>query len=452
MTETLIDSTMEEDSAEFSRAVRSALSHLYDNAYLQTHPLTVMWTAGSYGDRLSQAQDLRRSLLDCIERLRPHATAPGDAARVYAVLSYRCINGLTIEEIEQKLGLSRRQVYRELTKGINAVAEQLLDLLEARGARTQQVPSETTPVTSRRELAEVELERLTKAVQLDAVLLPTVVEGVCRLLVARLEQRSMAVDIALPGSVPPVLADRTLLRQALLNLLSYGLDVLPNGATLQVSAGEAEGVVRVTVRRNLAAIAQSGGHATPPQRREGVTLQVAQSLIAAQNGRLVLEESADDWSAEILLPTAQTPTILLIDDNQALIDLFQRYLAGHRVVVHGTTSGTAALRLVRQAAPQAIVLDVMMPHQDGWEILQALRQEQACATVPIIVCSVLREHDLALSLGANDTLVKPVNQPALLTVLRRWLGILHPVESLPPVWYREAQAVHSTQTPARAES
>ncbi|MCB0134844.1 MAG: response regulator, partial [Caldilineaceae bacterium] len=94
----------------------------------------------------------------------------------------------------------------------------------------------------------------------------------------------------------------------------------------------------------------------------------------------------------------------------------------------GATSGEAALAQVRQATPQAIVLDVMMPHQDGWEVLQALRQEPACATVPIIVCSVLREHDLALSLGANDTLVKPVSQPALLDVLRRWLGTLHPVE------------------------
>lgn len=62
---------MEEDSTELSRAVRSALSHLYDNAYLQTHPLTLRWAAGSHSDRLSQAQELRRTLLDCIERLRP---------------------------------------------------------------------------------------------------------------------------------------------------------------------------------------------------------------------------------------------------------------------------------------------------------------------------------------------------------------------------------------------
>ena len=89
----------DERSDDFQHDVRAALLHLYDNAFLQSHPLTVAWATGSSGDRLTQAQDLRRTLLDCIERLRPHATAPGDAARVYAVLTYRCIDGLTIEEI-----------------------------------------------------------------------------------------------------------------------------------------------------------------------------------------------------------------------------------------------------------------------------------------------------------------------------------------------------------------
>ncbi len=412
---------------EFQHAVRAVLLHLYDNAFLQSHPLTAAWAAGSGGDRLTQAQDLRRTLLDCIERLRPHSAAPGDAARVYAVLTYRCIDGLTIEEIEQKLGLSRRQVYREFTKGIEAVAEQLLDLLEARVAVTRQAPLEAAPAASRRELAEAELARLTQAAQIDAVPLHSVVEGVCRLLDIRLQQRCMAVNIALSEGVPPVLADRTLLRQALLNLLSYALDTLPDGATLHVAAHAISSNVHLTVRQGAAAPVPAVSP-LPPSRREGVALAVAQSLLGAQNGRLLLDERAGAWTAEIVLPTAQTPTILIVDDNQALVDLFQRYLAGHRLVVQGVTSGAAALALMRQTAPQAIVLDVMMPHQDGWEVLQALRQEPACATIPIIVCSVLREHDLALSLGASDTLVKPVSQPALLDVLRRWLGTLHPVE------------------------
>ncbi len=421
-----------DEADAFVQMVRAALLHLYDNAYLQNHPLTALWAGDSPGDRLTHAQDLRRTLLDCIERLRPQSAAHGEAARVYAVLTYRCIDGLTIEEIEPKLGLSRRQVYREFSKGVEAVAAQLQDLLRTRGVRsarqaTTEVGSEASP--SRRELAEAELTRLRKEMRSESLDLCQLVESLCALLNARLQPRGLQFDLSELHPTPPVLGDRALLRQALLNLLSYAIDVLPPHTALRLSTRENEGAVQLRLRQQTLPGASEGrlsAHAPSTHRREGVALTVAESLIAAQNGRLTLQETPGAWLAEITLPTAQAPTVLIIDDNQGLIELFQRYLAGHRVVVIGATGGDEALRLVQQVTPQAILLDVMMPHQDGWEVLQRLRKE-AAPTTPILVCSVLREHELALSLGANDALVKPVSQPALLDALRRWLGTLHPL-------------------------
>ena len=75
-----------------------------------------------------------------------------------------------------------------------------------------------------------------------------------------------------------------------------------------------------------------------------------------------------------------------------------------------------------------MVLDVMMPKTDGWELLQSLRSHPQTSTIPLVMCSVLREQPLALSLGATDYLIKPVSQPQLLEVLQRWLGKLHPNE------------------------
>lgn len=430
MSEETLDAINLEDAAVgFQQSVRTALLHLYDNAFLQNHPLTMAWAGDNRGDRLTHAQNLRRVLLDSIERLRPQSMAHGDAARAYAVLTYRCVDGLTIEEIEQKLGLSRRQTYREFTKGVEAVTEQIRDLLYTQALPAPQALTGAAftpaPQPSRRELAEEELARLSKETRSEALTLSSIVSGVCTLLAARLQRRSMIVQTGELEHAPPVLADRTLLRQALLNLLSYALDVLPDGAALSMSVTETSSAVHLYVQQKAAVAAQSS---TPPPRREGVALTVAHTLLAAQNGRLLLDESPDRWSAEIVLPTAQTPAVLIIDDNRNLIDLFQRYLAGHRVVVVGANSGDEALTLLHQFSPQVIVLDVMMPHQDGWEVLQKLRKATALTATPIIVCSVLREHDLALSLGANDTLVKPVSQPALLDAMRRWLGILHPVE------------------------
>ena len=419
-------------SAEFQQVVRSALLHLYDNAFLQSHPLTTLWAAEGHGDRLTHAQDLRRALLDCIERLRPQSAAHGDAARAYAVLTYRCIDGLTIEEIEYKLGLSRRQTYRELTKGVDAVAAQLYDLL---AERTQSAPATpaaaATPESqvhpSRQALAEAELERLSRTVRCEPLNLEAVAQGVCGLLDARLKQRCIAVEMGDLHARPLVLADRTLLRQALLNLFSYALDVLPERTQLGLLVEERAGALQIKLMQQRST-ADASGVAAPAHQREGVAITVAESLIRAQNGRLMLHQSPGDWAATIVLPTAQMPTLLIIDDNQNLVELFQRYLAGHRLIVVGANSGDEALALLRQMTPQAILLDVMMPHQDGWEVLQQLRREPAAAEIPIIVCSVLREHDLALSLGASDTLVKPVSQPALLDALRRWLGPLHSLD------------------------
>ena len=415
--------------ASFQQMVRSVLLHLYDNAFLQSHPLTALWAGGQAGDRLTHAQNLRRALLDCIERLRPQSAAHGDAARAYAVLTYRCVDGLTIEEIEQKLGLSRRQTYREFTKGIEAVSNQLQDLLAARMPPLEHssAPATKTGELSRRELAEAELERLGREARCEALILADVVAGVCKLLETRLQRRAMTIRTTGLQQLSPVLADRTLLRQALLNLLSYAVDTLPDGACLDISTQSASTAIQLFIHQANAAPTE-GEQLSPPLQREGVALTVAQSLIAAQNGKLSYDASQGRWSAEIVLPAALTPTIMVIDDNRDLIELFQRYLAGHRVVVVGAGSGEEAASLMRQVNPQAILLDVMMPHQDGWEVLQQLRREPAAAETPIIVCSVLREHDLALSLGASDTLVKPVSQPALLDALRRWLGSLHPLD------------------------
>lgn len=427
------ENEQKDEADAFVQMVRATLLRLYDNTYLQNHPLTALWAGGSLGDRLTHAQDLRRTLLDCIERLRPQSTAHRDAARSYAVLTYRCIDGLAIEEIERKLGLSRRQVYREFSKGVEAVAAQLQDLLRARGIHifqqetTARSDSEVTP--SRRELAEVELSRLRKEMRSESLDLCRLVENLCALLNARLHSRGLRLDLSELHPMPPVLADRALLRQALLNLFSYTIDVLAPNSTLHLSTREVEDVVQLRLRQQIVPDASRKQVPDPmllSPRREGVALAVAESLLAAQNGRLTLHETPGAWLAEVALPTAQAPTVLIIDDNQGLIELFQRYLAGHRVVVIGARGGNEALQILQQVTPQAILLDIMMPHQDGWEVLQRLRKE-VTPTTPILVCSVLREHELALSLGANDALVKPVSQPALLDALRRWLGTLHPL-------------------------
>jgi CheY-like chemotaxis protein len=117
------------------------------------------------------------------------------------------------------------------------------------------------------------------------------------------------------------------------------------------------------------------------------------------------------------LPRAPRRTVLLIDDNLDILELYQRYLQQrhyHAVTVQG---GAEALRLASQLQPQANVLDLMMPEQDGWEILQWLTNHPDTHKIPVVICSILRARQLAMALGAAAFLEKPVDEMEFLGVL-----------------------------------
>jgi CheY-like chemotaxis protein len=111
--------------------------------------------------------------------------------------------------------------------------------------------------------------------------------------------------------------------------------------------------------------------------------------------------------------------VLVIDDNQATHELFERYLVPHFYEVLHAHTGPEALRLAAQARPDIVILDVMMPSMDGWQVLRELAENPATATIPVVVCSVLNEPELASSLGACGYIKKPVDRLELLATLAR---------------------------------
>src|SRR5690606_31210218 len=131
------------------------------------------------------------------------------------------------------------------------------------------------------------------------------------------------------------------------------------------------------------------------------------------------------------LPQRAYATVLVVDDNQDLLELFRRYLAGRPYQVVGATGVDEGLAQVRRSPPDVVVLDLMMPGRDGWEVLRALREEPALRHLPVIVCSVLYEPELAHALGAQRVLKKPVHAAELIAALESvlpavWVGAAHP--------------------------
>ena len=112
-----------------------------------------------------------------------------------------------------------------------------------------------------------------------------------------------------------------------------------------------------------------------------------------------------------------------LPNNEGLVELLQRYLAGYAFRVIAAASGEEGLRLAQGLTPDAIVLDVMMPGMDGWEFLQRLRGRPQMVTTPVIICSVINDPELAYSLGASLFLPKPVSRDDVLAALRE-VGIV----------------------------
>jgi CheY-like chemotaxis protein len=111
--------------------------------------------------------------------------------------------------------------------------------------------------------------------------------------------------------------------------------------------------------------------------------------------------------------------ILVIDDNADMVDLFRRYITGLNLQLLGAKNIEEARQIMAEKLPTLIILDVILPQADGWELLLSLKADPATQEIPILVCTALNEPELAKKLGADYFLSKPVDQLALLAILRQ---------------------------------
>lgn len=122
------------------------------------------------------------------------------------------------------------------------------------------------------------------------------------------------------------------------------------------------------------------------------------------------------------------PHIVIVDDHRDIRDLVGEYLTGHDYRVSLAEDGEALKRVLKYSAPDLILMDVMMPGEDGLELCRNLRAE---SQVPVIFLTALSEDAdriLGLELGADDYIVKPFNPRE---VLARIKAVLRRVDGVP---------------------
>ena len=113
-------------------------------------------------------------------------------------------------------------------------------------------------------------------------------------------------------------------------------------------------------------------------------------------------------------------TVLVIDDDPNARDLLSRFLRKEGFGAKTAADGESGLAMARLLKPCAILLDVMMPHIDGWAVLSTLKSDPELADIPVVMVTIVQERGLGFSLGAADYLTKPIEWARLKAVLDRY--------------------------------
>ena len=106
------------------------------------------------------------------------------------------------------------------------------------------------------------------------------------------------------------------------------------------------------------------------------------------------------------------PRILVVDDDKKIVRLVRSYLEQANFEVLIAYDGETALHTIRRDQPDLVVLDLMLPDRDGWEIIRLIRGDPALARLPIVMLTARVEDAdkiIGLELGADDYVTKPFN-------------------------------------------
>lgn len=398
----------------FEVELHDALTHLYTPLY---QPAAVIRRVLN----LPAAQEsvaLHQRIVQAIEAMKPACDIPATARawRMYELLASRYVQNISHKQTALQLGISPRHLSREQAQAVHLLAQQLW--------RQSQTPASTGP----------------DAVQ--EVALPSGQPGAEAKRTAFRDQVRQEL-IALQQSAPGLIAD---VNQVMQSLAALGAGLTASAAiqlTVHPTPSPLLALIHPTVLRQLLItavekvaqqLAVGEIMLAALQDGQGVTITVsgrpAQSTVLPQSdfvheilvmlGSALKVQREDDQLAFVLhLPSVTKVTVLVVDDNSDLVHFYQRYVEGTRYHLVHVREGQAVFPTIAEVTPDLIVLDVMLPDIDGWQLLIDLRRHPLTQQTPIVVCSVVRREQLALSLGATAYLPKPVHRQAFIQMLEQ---------------------------------
>jgi len=404
---------------EFERQLQEALNRLHDPDYQPSEAFCAALGCSVQDGALA----VQTAILRAIKDLEPLPDTPLTAhtRQVYELLHNRFVLGLTQEETADRMHISRTTVHRAQRTAVHILARALLEQASAQqmaqGREWESEESAGGEEASNAQASDwhMQVERELAALQAHA---PNAISDVEETInsVLRLgdaltpSQHGFrvvleSVQAGLVAAIHP-----SVLRQILIAAIRRMARYTSSGS-ITIFARLEDGNVKITLISPIA---------TGDKRPTGDDL--IRDLPVPQDVHVEVHIDGDYAFLWVGLPSVGRVTVLVVDDNPDMVRFYRRSTEKTAYHIVHVAEGQGVFEKIAATSPDIIVLDVMLPDVDGWEVLTRLHQDPATRHIPVIVCSVVREEELALSLGAACYLSKPVRSREFIQALDRVLA------------------------------
>lgn len=345
---------------------------------------------------------IQAHILAWIEKLKPDPTTPADGRnrREYELLHNRYVLGLTQEATAERMRIGVRTVQRLQSQAVHALVVRIWQSYQQRRGADSEVNG--TSAANSAKVADWETQTRWELASLNATD-PDAISDVETVIAEILENETILahpfgihvvpgyVQSSLKAAIHPI-ALRQILITAIRRLAQHIV-----GESITLYGRSEEGKTRITLT------------GTVEQKKPLHESTLFRDIITTETVSLDLHRESDMVFLSIWLPSTGAVTVLVVDDNADMVQFYRRCTAGtHYQILHVATA-RAMFDTLEQIRPDIIVLDVMLPDEDGWHVLMRLHENPNTRPIPVVVVTVVREQELALSLGAASYLTKPVH-------------------------------------------
>lgn len=278
--------------------------------------------------------------------------------------------------------------------------------------------------------------------------LEEVIEETSNMIKVLIEGKPIKYKVRFNSNYPIYMySDRLKVKQILINLLSNSIKYSETG-TIELKVEKIEDRCKISIKDEGIGIAEENlkiifeefrqidGSYTRKIGGTGLGLSITKKFVEMLGGSIDSESKLGLGSCfTITLPinNIQPKTIeeseldinnkiICIDDDANILKLYKEYLNDNNFNVLCLNGTEDVVQIITEAKPDLVILDIIMPNKDGWEILAEIKTNTVAKNIPVIMVSVLNEKSLAYKMYADEYLVKPITQEELVSAVKKVLS------------------------------